>query len=51
MEVALTIAANLASTAAVLCAAWLALKEREGWGWFLFVAILLSGPAARVAVS
>jgi hypothetical protein len=34
------LAANLVSLACVGVAGWLAVKGKEGWGWFLFVALL-----------
>lgn len=27
---------------AIVCSAWLAFNGKEGWGWFLFVAILVT---------
>lgn len=36
----LLFAANLTSVACVVGAAYLANKGTEGWGWFLFVAVL-----------
>lgn len=27
----------------LICACWLAALNQEGWGWFLFAAVLLGG--------
>lgn len=35
-----TIAINAVSITCVCCAAYLANKRVEGWGWFLFVAMV-----------
>jgi carbon starvation protein CstA len=31
----------LAVIAAIVCAAWLAYKGKDGWGWLIFAAILM----------
>lgn len=33
---------NMASLACVICSAWLLMNGHDGWGWFLFAAIMLS---------
>lgn len=33
---------NIPSIICVLSGAYLATKDKEGWGWFLFVGLLLS---------
>jgi phage tail protein X len=38
----IALAINMGSVAAVVCATLLALHGIAGWGWFLFVALLLS---------
>ena len=41
MKYAITsIAANAVSIAAVSFAGCLALHDKEGWGWFLFIAVI-----------
>ena len=37
----IAVAANLGSVACVIAAAVLAYRGTPGWGWFLFVALLL----------
>lgn len=34
---------NLVSIGCIAAAAWLAVEGKEGWGWFLFGAIICSG--------
>jgi len=38
----LTVASNLVALACVLFAGKLCLEGKEGWGWFLFIALLTS---------
>lgn len=33
---------KLPTLAAIAAATWLAFNGKEGWGWFLFVAVLVS---------
>jgi len=41
--VGFAIMANIASVACALAAAFLAYQGKDGWGWFLFVAVILHG--------
>lgn len=38
-----TIAANVVSGICVVAAVVLAINDKDGWGWFLFVAVLCAG--------
>lgn len=38
-----TVAANLASLASITFAGFLAMHEKAGWGWFLFVGAVCAG--------
>lgn len=40
-EFLILLAANLPSVACVFCAGYMAAKDKQGWGWFLFVSIIL----------
>lgn len=39
---AMYVLANTASITCILVAGYMAIKEKSGWGWFLFVALLLT---------
>lgn len=44
MKLALaTLAANLVSISCVITAGALALHEKDGWGWFLFIGLCCTG--------
>ena len=44
MKIALmNITANLVSLSCVGCAGYLVLKDKDGWGWFLLVALICQG--------
>jgi len=40
-KAALTLACVLPSTVCAIGGAWLCYMDREGWGWFLFAALVL----------
>ena len=48
MYLLLLLLINLPSIACVICALILALKNKDGWGWFLFVALLLAATSGEV---
>jgi len=51
MQILFILVANLVSIALVVAAAVLCFHKREGWGWFLFVAVLtFSGSSALRAL-
>lgn len=41
-DIALVIVVKLPTIFAIGAAAWLAFNNKEGWGWFLFVAVLIT---------
>ena len=41
----LIVAAGITSLACVICSAILLWHKREGWGWFLFAAVVIAGAA------
>lgn len=41
-DIAFTLITKLPTLCAIIAAAWLAFNGKEGWGWFLFVAVLVT---------